>query len=622
MSYEARNGPAAPIDETATRLRREPIRRTNQACQTAMLPGVSFARVSATSRVRAYWTRKRADFATIIVVALLVGLPGLLSRGFTPDFVNHQWLVWVQDHAITAHGGPSYFLHTGEGGGTGGGVFDPFFLFYGGTLYAIAGALSMLAGHRTGVAFEAITVLSVAAAYGGIVWLARQLGVRSWMAHAPAVTFVASAYYVTNLYGRGAWSEFVATSALPLMVASGLQIARSQRREAGPCALFAASAILASGSHNITLLWGSITFAVALVALRVALRKPLSVGRRQIAWLVALLGLAVCANAWFLLPALIHAGDTQIADYPIIPWSATYELNTPRMVLSPLRHGLPSSESTPALYVQAPVWLLAWALGALALLRRRVAPVLRRVAVAFAIILAALLALIFEEPLYDRLPRVLAQIQFPYRLNTYVALAIAGLVLVAVLATENAGRRVRRRLAVALALATSITIGFCAWQLFVPETGDFDVDDAFVSPNRTPPTWYNGGAYLDASARVVPFASDRILTINPSGLRGNRATLTLTPPPGRQPFAMTMGAGPEIVELRGLERLGRTPTGFTVARRLDGGSGPVRVTLVVRSTTISVGVWLTRLGVCALGLLAALAALRAARRRHAGARAP
>ena len=106
----------------------------------------------------------------------------------------------------------------------------------------------------------------------------RAVGVRSWMAHAPAVTFVASAYYVTNLYGRGAWSEFVATSALPLMVASGLKIARSQRREAGPAALFVASAILASGSHNITLLWGSITFAVVLVALRVA-RTQASVGR-------------------------------------------------------------------------------------------------------------------------------------------------------------------------------------------------------------------------------------------------------------------------------------------------------------------------------------------------------
>ena len=558
-------------------------------------------------------TRNGADAAAVIVVALVVVLPALLRSGFTLDFANHQWLVWVQDHAISASGRPTYFLHTDGGGG---GVFDPFFMFYGGTLYAIAGALSVLAGHRPGVAFEAIIVLSVAASYGGILWLARQLGVRSWMAHAPALTFVTSAYYVTNLYGRGAWSEFVATSALPLVVASGVRIARSPRLEAVPCALFVASAIVASGSHNITLLWGSIIFAVALVALRVALRRPLTVERRRIAWLVALLGLALCANAWFLLPAVTYARDTQIASYPILPWRASGEFNHPRMVLFPDRHG-PVSPDTPAVYVEAPVWMLGWALGALALLWRRVTPALRRAAFVFVLLLAALLALILVESLYDALPRVLAQIQYPYRLSTYVALAIAGLVLIAVITTENAVGRARRRLALALAVATSITIATCAWQLFVPELSHWDVPNTFVSPNEAPLTWYNGVAYLDTSARVVAYPPHRLLRIDPSGLRGNRATLTLTPPAGRQPFAMTMGAGPEIVELRGLERLGRTPTGFTVARRPDGGSGPVRVTLTAGGPAVTAGIWVTRLALCALALLAALAALRAVRLRRA-----
>ena len=579
------------------------------------MPGISFARVSATTRFRLRLTRNGADAAAVIVVALVFVLPALLRSVFVLDFANHQWLVSVQDHAISASGRPTYFLHTDGGGG---GVFDPFFMFYGGTLYAIAGALSVLAGHRPGVAFEAIIVLSVAASYGGILWLARQLCVRSWMAHAPAVTFVASAYYVTNLYGRGAWSEFVATSALPLLVASGVRIARSPRLEAVPCALFVASAIVASGSHNITLLWGSITFAVVLLALRVALRRPLSVGRRQIGWLVVLLGLALCANAWFLLPAVTYARDTQIASYPILPWRASGEFNHPRMVLFPDRHGS-VSRNTAALYVEAPVWMLGWALGALALLGRRVTPAFRRAAFVFVLVLAALLVLILVEPVYDALPRVLAQIQFAYRLNTYVALAIAALVLVAVLATENAVGRARRRLAVALALATSITIATCAWQLFFPATGHHDVhvQDAFVSPNWAPATWYNGVDYLDTRARVVAYPPHRLLRIDPSGLRGNRATLTLTPPAGRQPFAMTMGAGPEIVELRGLERLGRTPAGFTVARRPHGGSGPVRVTLTAGGPSVTAGIWVTRLALCALAILTALAALRAVRLRRA-----
>ena len=579
--------------------------------------------MSATTRFRVRLTRNGADAAAVIVVALVVVLPALLRSGFTLDFANHQWLVWVQDHAISASGRPTYFLHTtyfpynpAAGHGAGGGVFDPFFMFYGGTLYAFEGALSVLSGHRPGVAIEATIVLSVAASYGGILWLARQLGVRSWMAHAPAVTFVASAYYVTNLYGRGAWSEFVATSALPLVVASGVRIARSPRLEAVPCALFVASAIVASGSHNITLLWGSITFAVVLLALRIALRRPLSVGRRQIGWLAVLLGLALCANAWFLLPAVTYARDTQIASYPILPWRASSEFNHPRTVIFPDRHG-PVSPDTPAVYVEAPVWMLGWALGAVALLWHRVTPALRRAAFVFVLVLAALLALILVESLYDALPRVLAQIQYPYRLSTYVALAIAGLVLIAVITTENAVGRARRRLALALAVATSITIATCAWQLFVPELSHWDVPDTFVSPNEAPLTWYNGVAYLDTSARVVAYPPHRLLRIDPSGLRGNRATLTLTPPAGRQPFAMTMGAGPEIVELRGLERLGRTPTGFTVARRPDGGSGPVRVTLMAGGPAVTAGIWVTRLALCALALLAALAALRAVRLRRA-----
>ena len=158
---------------------------------------------------------------------LLVGLPALLSRnGFSLDFTNHLWLVWVQDHAISAQGHPTFFLHTAQQSG---GVFDPFFMFYGGTLYAVTGALSALLGHSPRVAYVISILLGVAASYGGLLWLARQLGARTWMAHAPAVAFVGGAYYVTNLYGRGAWPEFVATAAIPLLVASGLSVARSRR---------------------------------------------------------------------------------------------------------------------------------------------------------------------------------------------------------------------------------------------------------------------------------------------------------------------------------------------------------------------------------------------------------
>ena len=212
---------------------------------------------------------------------------------------------------------------------------------------------------------------------------------------------------------------------------------------------------------------------------------------------------------------------------------------------------------------------------------------------------------------------MLALIQIHYRLNTYVALLIAGLVLVAVLAIEEleAGR-LRRLASGALVLAMSVTIGLCAWQLFVPDTHQSevvyeDLREVFASPNIAPRTWYSNEAYLDASAPIASVAPDRILAIDPAGLDGNETTLTLQPPPGPEPFAKTMGAGRAIVDMDGLERVGRTSNGFTVARRPDGGSGPVQVTLSAAGGATIAGRILSLL---ALAALAAAAGLRRRRR--------
>src|SRR5262249_31977796 len=139
----------------------------------------------------------------------------------------------------------------------------------GGTLFALTGALAALLGASTILAFEVVTVAAIAAAYGGLFWLARQLGVRGLLAHAPAIVFVTSAYYVTNLYGRGAWSEFMAVSALPLVAAASLRLVRG-RLSVGPVACLVAASVVFSGSHNITLLWGTTLAVVALAVYWVA----------------------------------------------------------------------------------------------------------------------------------------------------------------------------------------------------------------------------------------------------------------------------------------------------------------------------------------------------------------
>ena len=197
------------------------------------------------------------DVAIATLAVLLIASPLLFtSDGFAPDFTNAIWLADYQQHVIAAHLHPTLFLQTQQGG-----VFYPIFAFYGGTLFALTGALAVVLGGSTILAFEVVTLAAIAAAYGGLFWLARQLGVKGLLAHAPAIVFVTSAYYVTNLYGRGAWEEFIAVSMLPLVLAASLRLVRG-RLSVGPVACLVAASAVFSGSHNITLLWGS-TLAVA-----------------------------------------------------------------------------------------------------------------------------------------------------------------------------------------------------------------------------------------------------------------------------------------------------------------------------------------------------------------------
>jgi len=558
----------------------------------------------------------RLDALVVAVVALVVAGPALASHdGFNYDYTNHLWLVWVQGHAISAGGLPTYFLHTDDAGG---GVFHPFFLFYGGTLYALAGALSAALGGSARIAYVGVTVASVAAAYGGTLWLSRQLGARSWPAHAPAVTFVAGAYYVTNLYGRGAWPEFVAVSAIPLLVAAGTQIARAERLRPLPCVLLVAAAVVWSGSHNITLLWGGLVIVVTLAALRWALGRPLCSTRRRRGLLLWLVALAVCLNAWFLVPNVLNAGDTRIAGLTDFDWGESRDFNSPWALFDPLRH-VPASSTTAALYVQAPVWLLVWALAALVVLRGRLTGALRRAALACGLVLGGLLALIMVEPLWRVVPKTLQLIQIPYRLNSYVALLVAGLALIAVLALQDGGsRRGRRLLAGGLAGAMAISIALALWQLWVPETRSraayADLRDALVSDRVAPRTWYSAGAYNDNSARLVENTRGRELRIDPAAVSGNHAELVVTPPPGRRPFTLNLGAGPRIVAIDGIERVGRTRAGLTVARRSGSADGPVTVTIEPAGGAVRAGQIVSLLALLGLMATAVVAAVRRRRR--------
>jgi hypothetical protein len=582
------------------------------------------------------------DVAIATLAVLLIASPLLLtSDGFAPDFTNNMWLAGYQEHTIAAHLHPTLFVQTQQSG-----VFYPIFAFYGGTLFALTGALGVVLGGSTILAYEVVTLAAIAAAYGGLFWLARQLGVRGALAHAPAIVFVTSAYYVTNLYGRGAWVEFMAVSALPLLCAASLRLVRGRWR-AGPVACLVAASVVSSG-FSITLLWGSTLAVVALACYWVLSGRSRELPWRRMLAVAGLIALGVGLNGWFLLPAITYAHDTNISG-SITPWSYTEFFNTIGVVFDPLR-AVPRESTTPALYVQAPVLALVWGLLALPLAWRERR--LRAGAATALILLGGLLVLIISSAAYELLPSIFQQIQFAYRLQTFVTLACAGLVLVGVLALARraqSGRATRsdRLLALGLGLAVAFGVGLSAWQLWVPNTHKYSESysnraDALrdTVPCRPPGpcsgagagwtvlphSWNAGNDFDDRSPPVIATTAE--FTFDPAQVKDDRLVAFASLPSGLQPFATNIAGGPNLVHVGGGVRvIGRTssqnrcPGGCTeggnlVLQRTTDGSEPVPVELSARlSAPVLLGTITT--GAAAAVLLALV--LTAAVRRRDGA---
>jgi hypothetical protein len=558
------------------------------------------------------WSRTtRIDVLLSIAAVLLVSGPLLFTHsGFAYDFTNSLWMAWAAGKLLAQAGHPELFVNT-----TTLGVFYPLFAFYGGPLYMTTGAISELLGGRGVLAFTLVTLLAIAGVYGGILWLARELGLRGLAAHAPALTALTSAYYTTDLYGRGDWSEFMTISAIAPLLASGLHLLRAPRWRPLPVAIFAVSSALFTGGHNITLLWGATIIAAAAVVLWLAGGAPRQLPYRRAA-LVAGLGLAsALIDAWSLLPDIAYAGKVAIAHgAPPSLWGETREFNLPAVLLDPLRR-VPRQSTTPGLYDQAPDWLIAWSLLAAALLlgRRAVAGGLRRLWIGGIVVLGLLLAMIMLEPFWTLVGYPYNEIQFPYRLSAYVFYAAAGIVLAGALALQRVAaaggsRRLLGGLRLALAAAVAVSLALCVWQLWVPNTlfpqSYADRAVALRSVNLTPATWYGTEDYSDRQAPQVPVYDDRVLFIEPAAVHGDRFAAWMAAPPGPAPIQTNISGGTYLVHLRGLRVLGRNPAGLMVVQRLHGGNGPVYVVL---ETTPSALVELGR----ALSLLALLLVLAA-----------
>ncbi len=260
-----------------------------------------------------------ADVLLATAAVLAVTGPMLFTNsGFEEDFTNHLWLASVAGRSLVEAGHPSYFLNTFT---VESGVFYPYFAFAGGMLYTTIGGIAELIGGHFVITYVGFIVLVVVGAYGGALWLGRELGLRGWLAHAPALTLVTSAYYITNMYGRGDVPELAATSAIAPLIAGAVHLVRTPRWRVLPVLAFVVSTVIFTGSHNITLLWGATFTAVALLLMWLVLGAPWRLPYRRLATVAGLGVASVMVNAWFLVADIAYAGTTVAALPPPVPGS-------------------------------------------------------------------------------------------------------------------------------------------------------------------------------------------------------------------------------------------------------------------------------------------------------------
>ena len=553
-----------------------------------------------------------------LLVSFLVMSPALFTPyGFGPDYTNHLWLMWHQGLAISSSLHPTLYLQSSRG------IFEPFYGFYGGTLYAIGGALSALLGNHAYPVYVLSFGACAAFAYAGMWWLSWQLGLGRWASHLPAFVVVTAAYYLTDAYARGAWPEFVALSAVPMFLAGGLFLLTRPWR-AWAVALFLLATVVLTGSHNITLLWSAMVIGPIAILLWIVAGKGRP-GLRPIAALAALTVVATGINAWFLLLDLSRASDTQAwaqnVDF-VHQYGMYFYFDNVWNVLDPLRQ-TPVQSDIYGLTIAAPVTAFIFGLAVLGLGWANVRRSSVRLRAAWAILLAAMAVLVvlmvIPASWWGSLGTPFTEIQFPYRLAGWLLLLIAvQLALSLRLALNLAGRR--RLIAIGLAVAlVGLTLAQFGAQMF--SSTRLNEETHFVYHSRTeafeagpanpPASYYAQGIYGNASGPVIKNEPSRRVDLTVPEPGQTRLEERVALPPGHGPLATNIVGGPYVDRIEGAKRVGRTVSGATVIEPEDPGAHELDLTVVADAGGLeSAGVVISIASILAALLLIAILALR------------
>jgi hypothetical protein len=501
-------------------------------------------------------------------VIFLVTRPLLLSNYyFNTAWLEELWFMWKQSQAIHANHAPTLFLNYRYG------VFYPQYAFYGGTLFAFFGTLSLALGDAPLQTYLLSYLLGFASAYGGWYWLSRTCGLTRWWAHAPGLLFVTSPYYLTLIYGRGDWPEFMGVSTIPTVVAAGVSVLRAERLRLWPALALTLACILLFGSHSLTLVWASsllALFGLALVVLVPAARRQVTrAGAIRVAGLVLP---ALLVNAWFLVPAAVNESSTLIANEFGL-WKAQLRIAMQNVSAAHLFTPTVSRVSTNDLAFQLPVLAIGWALVILAYILGRgqgMRAALRgtwtRVFLICSFASLALIVLMTHAGLIFLLPRAYATLQYSYRLESYVLLALSATLLAGLMLAADSGRSLRRwRWALLPALVVSIA-GAIQQVDATPKLKSrnlvfqkgFSADETTVQGEPL----YD---YFDIHLPIfnVPGQTATRVEFDPGAVEHDRVSATVQARPG-EPIYTNFQGPPSLVHVSGARLVGVTRQAYDV----------------------------------------------------------
>jgi hypothetical protein len=434
------------------------------------------------------------------------------------------------------------------------------------------------------------TVLALCAAYLSWTWMAIQAGVRGWLIQLPGALAVTAPYAISNNFGRGGIPEMIATSMIPLVAAAGIAIFRAERLKVGPAALFVIGLVFFSGSHVLTLVWG-VTFLVLVAAVLVAADwRGVRSHARRILRLVGLAVLGFGINAWILVPTLLYHG--KLAENEPDGLSG-FEWTSHSQLFSLFRDGAHLNSVAHAdVNAQLPLLMGLWALAFGLFFLAYLDPVKRRLAIGLTIVVAIFLELVLHPGTIVHLPSFLTYIQFPYRLMTYIDLALVGLTTLAIAAMQKSGK-LSRVPAALLVLVTAISFyAAIVQQSQVRSWLEGGRDAAVASSYQPPESWYAFVQFGDASE---PLAEPTLPgAINVPVEKGIKDSYTVAVPPGPEGTILTnVVTGPYFVKISGAEVVGRDGGSHQIVR-IPASKTPREVTFSSHwNTTVQLGIWIT-----------------------------